>query len=230
MATIEIYSKPTYLYRYRSLRPEAGPPLRDRMAEEMDALLRGYVFCSNFQAMNDPMEGMYKSSRRVREEPNYEEVAADILNEKLGAGIASFAETWDHELMWAHYADGFRGICVAYNLTRLLARLPAVCALSRVRYGEGPHTLNLSGLRDRRARARAVLSTKSVLWSYEREWRMFAGRTGKIKLAPGAVAHVYLGSRIPEADREQVTEVVEGLGIEVRATRINGYAIEQDSN
>jgi hypothetical protein len=136
LATIETYAKPTWLYRYRSLRrPEAAgdePADPARLQRELDAIAQGYTYCATFKDMNDPMEGFYRASRRVRGDPDYDRFTDNVFSEKLGLGIASFSETWNIELMWAHYADGFRGICITYPLTRLLDGLDDGHALSRV--------------------------------------------------------------------------------------------------
>ena len=227
-AEIESYVTPAYLYRYRPLMPElktGGKVRRNRLLEELDAIDRHYLFCSTYKAMNDPMEGMYKSTRRARSDPEWGDMVQDIKDEKLSLGIASFSETWDHELMWAHYANGFRGICVGYNVSKLVHTLPDGCALTRVSYGDRPHTLNVMRATNREMRARAVLSQKSVKWVYEREWRLFVATAGKTCHGPEAVAHVYLGCRIPRSNRETVTARLQTAGIEVRRTRLHGYSV-----
>ncbi len=59
----------------------------------------------------------------LRESEDYRVVKEAILNNKSQVRMCSFSEVHNHELMWAHYADQFRGICVAYNFSRLLRHL-----------------------------------------------------------------------------------------------------------
>lgn len=230
MATIETFAKPTWLYRYRSLRrPGAqgdGPADQDRLERELSAIEEGYIYCSTFKEMNDPMEGFYRSSSRARQDAEYDRFADRVPGEKLGLGIASFSETWNNELMWAHYADGFRGICVTYPLARLLAGLGPQHALARIAYGDRPHYLNLGGMRDEAERARAILSTKNVKWSYEREWRLFAPAPGRADHGADAVTTVYLGMRMAEDDRRLVRRRLRGTGIRVRRTMVDGYSVK----
>jgi hypothetical protein len=55
----------------------------------------------------------------------------------MGAmGIASMSEVYDHEPMWAHYADQFAGMCVQYNLARLIKGLDRDIAITRMMYSE----------------------------------------------------------------------------------------------
>ncbi|USI73572.1 DUF2971 domain-containing protein [Sphingomonas morindae] len=229
MATIETYARPTWLYRHRSLRPRGadgdGAADRERLERELSAIEQGYIWCGKFNEMNDPMEGFYRSNGSAMENPGYEEFVETVRQEKLGLGIASLSETWDNELMWAHYADGFRGICVAYPMARLLECLDGTHALARVAYGDRPHYLNLSAMRDADHRARAILSTKNVKWSYEREWRLFAAHRGEARYVGRGAVTVYLGMRMAAEDRRLVTRRMKAAGITVRRTSVDGYSV-----
>lgn len=132
--------------------------------------------------------------------------------------------------MWAHYANGFRGICVAYWTSRLVDNLSPAHALSRVAYGDKLFSVNTTVRRNRAERARAVLSTKNLRWAYEREWRLFAPMAGPAYHGAGAVAHVYLGARFPEADRVKVTRRLEAAGVKVRPTQVDGYRVEREQS
>ncbi len=51
-------------------------------------------------------------------EPAWRQTYREILNAKRAIGIACFTETYDNELMWAHYAHNYSGICIAYSSSR----------------------------------------------------------------------------------------------------------------
>jgi hypothetical protein len=112
MADIKIYAKPPSLFRYR--------PLGAKTAREIDALIKGYIYCPAFSDMNDPMEGLYRLSVRFESNPNSAKSQTRVKKALERMGIASMSEVYDHEPMWAHYADQFQGMCVQYNLSRLL--------------------------------------------------------------------------------------------------------------
>jgi len=130
--------------------------------------------------------------------------------------------------MWAHYADGFRGICVSYSLDKLLHGLPDSCALSRVVYADRPFHLHTAALQQE-ARERAILSTKSLKWSYEREWRLFADETGPIHFNTGAVSSVYLGARMEDEDRRLIRQRLESIGVASRETFIEGFSVKRSA-
>lgn len=231
MAKIKTFAKPTLLYRYRPLgirKTSSGKVRADPnvIQRELQAIEEHYVFCPTYRELNDPMEGLYASTQRVREKSDYQAFVQEVQNEKLGVGIAAFCETWDNELMWAHYAEGFRGICVAYSLTRLTERLDDEHSVARIAYGDRPLSINLAG-RNHAERAKAILSTKNLMWTYEREWRLFAPTRGEAHHGPGVVKHVYLGARMASEDRKIVTNRLHKVDIEVRRTHVDGYSIER---
>jgi len=230
MAVIETYAKPLRLYRFRSLRSamvdgerRVDPGALDR---EIGSIEGRYIYCPIFTEMNDPMEGFYRASTRLQERQDYDDFTESVRNEKLGIGIASLSETWNNELMWAHYADSFRGICISYSVSRLLSGLPRSCALSRVAYGDRPYFLNL-GAMNQQDKARAILSTKNLKWSYEREWRLFATCSGPARYRNDAVSSVYLGARMTQADQLLIRQRLSIVGIDVRNTYVDGYAVKR---
>jgi hypothetical protein len=215
MATIEVYAKPKLLYRYRSLKN------RDR---ELDAIENRNIFCPTFMEMNDPMEGIFDSIPRNLETHAYRAAIDNIIRQKkFDMGIASFSETWNNELMWAHYADKFHGICIAYSVPKLLLGLSPQHAFARIVYGEEPHQLEMIQ-RDQRD-ARAILSTKASKWVYEREWRLFSPGRGASTCSIQAAVAVYLGARIVPAERAIIEQRLQAMGIPAIRTRVNGYSI-----
>lgn len=231
MAAIQTYAQPTWLYRFRSLRqPGArGDDLADpqRLEEELAAIAEGYIWTATFKEMNDPMEGFYRPSSLVRRKSGYDEFVEALHSEKLGIGIAALSESWSNELMWAHYADGFRGICVVYKMAPLLSGLNEGHTMARVVYGDRPHYLNLRSMRKADDRARSILSTKNLNWSYEREWRLFSPHPGRADHGPGVVPTVYLGMRMDSKDRQRIKERLSGVAIRVRRTVVDGYSVKR---
>src|SRR5258708_37821977 len=99
-AHIKSYVTPYRLYRYRSL---------EEFEREIDAIEKGYIYCSAYMDLNDPMEGLFSSGSELRSKTKYHAIRNSIVSRKGETGICSFSETYNHELMWAHYADKFRG-------------------------------------------------------------------------------------------------------------------------
>jgi hypothetical protein len=107
VANVKVYSTPSRLYRYR--------PLGSKLDRELRAIAEGYIFCSKFSDMNDPMEGMHRVSLTYILKGRSKKERALIATEKAKLGIASLSEVYDHEPMWAHYAAQFKGMVVSYS-------------------------------------------------------------------------------------------------------------------
>lgn len=213
--------RPTRLYRYRYLGKDY-----EFLAREMEAIKRGYLYCAPFYRLNDPMEGVFTSSKLLRRSPKYHAIRDEIISIKANLGICSFSEVHDHPLMWAHYADEFRGICVGYRLGRLFKRLKrAGVNFVRMYYNEAEPTVPLTTKEKTTELAKKVLSYKNYRWLYEREWRMFA-RQGPVTYEDiKCVSHVYLGSRMGDDQQREIVQTLTPLGIRVSRMSIKKYFI-----
>jgi hypothetical protein len=105
-----------------------------------------------------------------------------LVNEELGAyGVLSLSATWSSSLMWSHYADQHRGICIEYDTVEL-----ANPGLFPVQYASR-RSIRASDLmawkfNDDIDAKRRVINTyfysKAKEWRYEKEWRDVADTSG----------------------------------------------------
>jgi len=196
----------------------------ENLEREINAIERGYLHCSAFVDLNDPMEGLFSSSHQLRNKARYRGIRNSIVSRKDETGICSFSETYDHELMWAHYANKFRGVCVAYSLSRLLKNLPRGVTFVRLYYNESVPTIRTANKQPGEL-AQMVLSYKNYRWIYEREWRMFA-KLGNVSYGDAnCVTRVYLGSRMEVERRHEIIDRLKSLGIKTSEMAIDKYAI-----
>lgn len=215
MATIERYVQPPRVYRYRSL---------EELDRELEAIEEGYLYCAAFGTLNDPMEGLFSTSRSLRESDSHRAIRASVRDNKAHIGMCSFSEVQNHELMWAHYADQFRGICISYSLSKLLKGLPKEVTFVRMFYNETEPTIHRTSDEPGQL-AKMVLSYKNYRWLYEREWRMFAPLGKAYYQDTRCVTRVYLGSRITDHDRHRIASKLQQLGINTRDMTIDKYSI-----
>ena len=95
------YDKTVY-YKYRSL---------EDFKFIVDILVNERLYATLYENMNDAMEGVYYSIGIPRS------VLKDIKEEKKQLKICSLSKKCDVPLLWAHYANGSRGICVGLVIT-----------------------------------------------------------------------------------------------------------------
>ncbi|MEO8410362.1 MAG: DUF2971 domain-containing protein [Propionivibrio sp.] len=132
----------------------------------------------------------------------------DLLYAELGKrGVLSFAERWDCPLMWSHYADEHRGLCIEYD-----ASDSAFVNLRPVDYRR-PRSIKVSDLIEwkikqsasaRQKIAETFFLAKAPQWRYEREWRDVTDHAGS-RPAPARVSAVYFGLR---CDTSVITAIV----------------------
>lgn len=201
MAEIELPDLPLYLYRYRSL---AG---KKRLTQELDSLEESYIWSGDLDSMNDPMEGFFNPSIRLMDSPDYQEVFNGMKHSIIG--ISSFSDTHENELMWAHYAANYTGICIEYYPLRLRDSLSSRYKIVRVGYSDNPPRISI---KEKEIAERKMLSHKKFSWSYEREWRVLGPR-GQAKIADDCVRRVYLGNRISALRRKKLLVILANRGI-----------------
>jgi hypothetical protein len=125
--------------------------------------------------------------------------------------LASFSAVKTNPLLWAHYADAHRGICIGFNTV-------AASEISRavpVQYSLSPPIWRGN---DRHLLA-SVFCTKNSDWAYEEEWRIFGEGSEFVPLPTGAISQVILGAKILPQDEGWVRDWVRIHGGAIRIER-----------
>jgi hypothetical protein len=215
VAEVHVFAIPNTLYRYRSLA---------NFERELETLQQSYIYCGDYSKLNDPMEGIFDLGSTLAETQASRSVKQAISALTADVGIGSFCEAPDNELMWAHYADQFKGICIAYNFRQLLSELPDDVYFTRMNYAERMPIVGVSR-QDPEVLALRVLSYKNYRWVYEREWRMFGPKGAIHYKTAKSLRRVYLGHRVPEALRKKLEAKLRVLEVPVTAMSLDGYSI-----
>jgi hypothetical protein len=136
-----------------------------------------------------------------------EEIKGLLYDEMTTRGVLSLAARWDCPLMWSHYADEHRGVCIEYDVADHKCD-----RLSKVDYSTSGE-IKVSDLFEWKVRGstsagraieNAFFYAKASQWRYEREWRDVVKKSG-VDDAPLTISGVYFGLR---CDRVIVTSVV----------------------
>ncbi len=148
-------------------------------------------------------------------------------------GVCCFSADYRNPLLWSHYGDQHRGICIGYTPQR-----DPVPRIRRVNYG-GDRTIMTSLVVDafchKSARTkdildRSVLLRKAEDWSYEREWRLI-GKTG-VQQSTLLLKEVVFGLRCPDSVKYSVVQALSSSRrivsfFEIRETR-NRYSLQRE--
>lgn len=137
------------------------------------------------------------------------EIEREVIR-RYDRGVCCFSAVIDNPLLWSHYADQHRGVCIGYSL----ARVPKP-KLHKVVYG-GNRAVATSLIaralleNDHEAHNlldRDVLLRKAPPWRYEREWRLL-GNKG-VQDSSLELADVTFGLRCPEALKHALVSALE---------------------
>ena len=134
---------------------------------------------------------------------------AKRLDEEVG--IFCLTEHKDDILMWSHYADKHRGICIEFRPVNE-EHNEFYHQAHKVIYPKdnSPPCLNFYHYRDNSGEwAVKCLTTKALHWEYEGEWRIIdvSNGPGKRSLPPGFISSMILGCRIESGHRDFVVEL-----------------------
>ena len=123
-------------------------------------------------------------------------------------GVYSVSATPNHLLLWSHYADGHKGLCLRFeHIVDLFpeVRLPGA---HHIRYPE--RFPLVSEKADPREHVEATILTKPACWAYEEEWRFLDVENGHgwRRFDPKYLSGVIFGCRMEEEERRRVREWV----------------------
>jgi Protein of unknown function (DUF2971) len=139
----------------------------------------------------------------------------------------------DCPLMWGHYADHHRGVCLEFDV-----RTRDFCSATQVNYSADYPRYSLDDDTDL-----SPFYSKSADWAYEEEYRLVAQeesealgsgtlmtRNGMFQYSSGALLSIIIGLCATAATAEEISEMARAAGIPVRkATRVpDRYALAID--
>lgn len=127
-----------------------------------------------------------------------------------------------HPLLWGHYADGMRGICIEYNFNNQL-RDPYF-GFCEVDYQGSPLSINfLNFIKQNQVMddySERIFGTKNNAWVYENEFRLIASNDhwegNKYKLSDNVIRSITIGEFIRPEPLKELLRAVEGKDIELK--------------
>lgn len=134
--------------------------------------------------------------------------AIKISHAKIKRGIFCLSERNDDILMWSHYGNSNQGFCIGYNtqkLTNYIQKNFDLLGILKVKYfSEYPEYRN-SFAQKGMEEILSNLTSKSIIWSYEKEWRLIIHNQTNIvvPIPDEIIEEIILGSNVlPEPEKE----------------------------
>lgn len=144
----------------------------------LEGLRKRRLKISRLHELNDPFEclGFDLSNHKTRQ-------AMEATKSDLGKkrGVLCFSKTWQNPLLWSHYADRHRGLCLGFDVSREIF-WPVAYVDDRPKMPTPPTSEAVQRL----------LFTKFSHWHYEQEYRAFPS----IKTAEDGLYFIYFSGKL----------------------------------
>lgn len=206
------------LYKLKSLQG-------DGILHVVDSIVNERLFLSTREFMNDINEAHWNCSGDCINDIPYRKVAQEFRKVADSIRFTCFVEAIDNHLMWAHYAGGFTGVALEYEIDRNIYRIEKIeyngipdvnrDSMERVLNGE----LHITDT--------GVLKRKDSFWVYEDEWRLFGAAPARYiqgvkpkalifgaKLSEGSVQHEAL-AKVSAMSGVRIGHLVPGAGVKL---------------
>lgn len=154
-----------------------------------------------------------------------------LMGEFSKCGILSLAEHWDCPLMWSHYGDQHRGICLEYDMKNNLCD-----GIEPINY-KSSRIIKISEIFDWKVNGAAnakdvifkrVFFGKAPQWDYEHEWRTVVAKSGATS-APANINAIYLGCRCDDVVLATLVKLYIGTEGSIKFYRVypknNGFQL-----
>lgn len=150
-------------------------------------------------------------------------------NIKTELWISCFCREYNEILMWSHYADKHKGLCIGFNLDGLLETFKFI--KSNVNYPDNFSKVDYCANPEKALEY--FVSTKAKNWKYENEIRLRTNKEniefidnplkGITKISPKSISEIYIGNKTELTDCE-LSDIISKYGnngIKIRKMKLN---------
>ncbi len=200
-------------------------------ANSLGPLICDGLYFSSPKDFNDPFDCDFKMMPNDFEKKlgvSWSDAVAAARRRVAQMGVVCFTPHWDSTLMWAHYADKFKGFCLGYEFENPLHRNRRLDDLLVTYRNRSYYIVDfyldeiIYASRDKLPTAssfhfddvdeqmpEALLRYKASDWQYEHECRLsFEGGKG-IHPVPGKLKEVYFGLRMGKEEKRVLQTILE---------------------
>ena len=125
-------------------------------------------------------------------------------------------EEYLSELMWGHYADNHRGVCIKYHFNNDITKFADEKKRQIVYFRDVKYTSDMDAYRKNNViNLHDAFFVKGKAWEYENELRLLAydpNGTGDYAYidAKDCIAAVYFGLKCPKDKQDQIINILKG--------------------
>jgi len=131
--------------------------------------------------------------------------------------LCSFSESNKGNLMWSHYTDNHKGICVEYKpeLFEYLKTAQGFLAFEKVEYSSEPPVIE--DLKNLYSTIQKTMFNKQLEWNYEKEHRVvfLSNDTEYLTIDRKYIKAVYIGSHTENETVEKILKICDNSNIDM---------------
>lgn len=135
-------------------------------------------------------------------------------------GISCGSLTPSCPLMWGHYANNHKGICIKYDFENLTFDNSFMPEILNVNYSDKPIEIFNYSHNELDELRYTILSNKYSKWNYENEIRLIKRGQGLAKINPKSIKEVIFGCKSIPKDRYTILKLFASLGYKVENLKI----------
>lgn len=189
-----------YYFKYKSL---------NNIEYFLDIIANKRIYVASYDELNDPSEGYYQFSSSGSSS-EVSEFMKKVKGTKSEVRILSLTTSYNNFLMWSHYGDGHKGVCIELQVATEEEPHP-------IDYGKELPLLDDWSV----SNVINVLSHKSPLWKYENEVRYFKHTTDKPKeYIDVKVRSVYFGIKADEHKVKLLTKIINLIDKNIKVKKL----------
>lgn len=131
-------------------------------------------------------------------------------------GVFCGSEIYDSTLMWSHYADNHKGVCIGFEFPQTKEFLDNFVAKENIIPMKVSYVDNIvkapcevNGELFPESTLRHWFSTKSKVWEYEQEIRLLKiDGKASVSFSPNWIREIYFGLLVPDNHIEEIISIV----------------------
>lgn len=134
-------------------------------------------------------------------------------------GICSLSEQSENIVMWSHYSNSHKGICVGLDSKQLLDSFESIYEkeghllnIYKVNYNKEYPSLHIMDFEEKDTEEQIIkpLIIKSDYWKYEKEYRIISttGTNIAIRFSDNIIKEILLGVKISKDIKDKITEIL----------------------
>ena len=183
------------------------------------------IFKINNNKMNEVIEKTDDFQKQIEEE------LRNSINNAYR--ICCFTNSYDNVLMWSHYANKHKGICIEYELTKMDSLLisylyPVVYSNERIKAKLEHFNLNGEKLEINKEEILNLvfqsLIHKSSVWDYENEWRIIIPKkilNSDDTIKAPKIKRIFFGVNLSKEDFIKYQEIIKKIDKNIECIKLH---------